>query len=80
MQSLTWIEGLTFKRAEAHLLKSALEIHKYNIAQVALALGVSRATVYKKVIDNFNVSVMDMKKAYKLALAEKRALQTVTVA
>lgn len=59
---IEWQAGLTFDVAEKQILESALKKHDYNIKATALALGVCRSSVYKKAIDYFGKSIMDLKK------------------
>lgn len=42
------VDGLTLEQIERHMIQKLLELHKRNISRVARALGLSRASLYRR--------------------------------
>lgn len=64
--NIEWREGLTLQVAEGYLLKSALEKHNYDIRATAKALGICRASVYKKVLKLLGTTIMELRRGREL--------------
>lgn len=54
----TSLAGLTLDEIERQTILQALERHKGNLSQVAMALGISRAALYRR-LEKFNIAVSD---------------------
>ncbi len=69
LPEIKWRDGLTFKAVEKKLLYMALLAHKYDIRATSKALGVCRATVYKKTKEHFGDSVAEMRRRFNASAA-----------
>ena len=54
----TALAGMTLDEIERQTILQALERHKGNLSQVAVALGISRAALYRR-LEKFNIAVND---------------------
>ncbi len=54
----TSFAGMTLDEIERHTILQALEQHKGNLSQVALALGISRAALYRR-LEKYKIAVSD---------------------
>lgn len=52
------LAGMTLDEIERQTILQALERHKGNLSQVALALGISRAALYRR-LEKYNITVSD---------------------
>ncbi len=59
----------TFAEIEERLLAAALERHSFNMSRVSESLGVSRATVYKKIHAYFGLTAQALRAAIALEAA-----------
>lgn len=59
---IQWTAGLTLKQAECQLLRTALIAHDFDIRATSRALGVCRATIYKKHLEHFGISVPELRR------------------
>ena len=50
---------MTLDEIERHTILQALERHKGNLSQVALALGISRAALYRR-LEKYNIAVNNL--------------------
>jgi len=54
--SASSLVGMTLDEIERQTIMQALELHKGNLSQVAIALGISRAALYRR-LEKYNISV-----------------------
>ena len=61
LEQVEWSDGLTMKAFVCAIFKSALQKNNYDIKRTSLALGISRASVYKKVYDAYGVNMPELR-------------------
>lgn len=58
MQASGSFEGMTLDEIERHTILQTLERYKNNLSQVATALGISRAALYRR-LEKYNITIND---------------------